>query len=184
MWCSERWKMLLKWSPIKGTWEDRVWAKGQRFRLYNRGGIRRWRATNFGCEKISSRNKEDRKVVVGKSIQYRMTLSHSKGDSTSATIKAKLFEITSLWDVRERRKRSTNRGLPLMIDPIFSLCCLLPAPCSFTGPATPRSCKMAREGNYKKHTFIIDSRIRINQIHKHNNTLLKHMHIEEPQMLY
>ena len=34
--------------------------------------------------------------VVGKSIQYGMTLSHSKDDSTSATIKAKLFELTSL----------------------------------------------------------------------------------------
>ena len=103
-----------------------------------------------------------------------MTLSHSKVDSTSATIKAKLFEITSLWDVREGRKRSTNRCLPLMIDPIFSLCCLLPAPCSFTGPATPRSCKMTREGNYKKHTFIIDSRIRINQIYKHQYAIETH----------
>ena len=34
--------------------------------------------------------------VVGKGIQYGMTLSHSKGDSSLATIKAKLFEITSL----------------------------------------------------------------------------------------
>ena len=125
-----------------------------------------------------------RNDCVGKSIQYGMTLSHSKGDSTSATIKAKLFGITSLWDVREGIKRYTNRCLPLMIDPIFSPCCLLPAPCSFTGPATPRSCKMTREGNYKKHTFIIDSRIRINQIYKYNNTPLKHMHIGEPQMLY
>ena len=103
-----------------------------------------------------------------------MTLSHSKGDSTSATIKAKLFEITSLWDVREGRKRSTNWCLPLMIDPIFSLCCLLSVPCSFTGPATPRSCKMTREGNYKKHTFIIDSRIRINQIYKHQFAIETH----------
>ena len=80
---------------------------------------------------------------------------------------AKLFKITSLWDVRERRKGSTNRYLPLMVDPIFPLCCLLLAPCSFTGPATQRSCKSTRKGNYKKHTSIIDYRISINQIYKH-----------------
>ena len=82
-------------------------------------------------------------------------------------LNSKLFKITSLWDVRERRKGSTNCCLPLMVDPIFPLCCLLLAPCSFTDPATQRSCKSTRKGNYKKHTSIIDSRIRINQIYKH-----------------
>ena len=89
-------------------------------------------------------------------------------------LNAKLFKITSLWDVRERRKGSTNRCLPLMVDPIFPLCCLLPAPCSFTGPATQRSCKSTRKGNYKKHTSIIDSGIRINRIYKHQATIETH----------
>ena len=39
---------------------------------------------------------ELKRSVVGKSIQYGMTLSHSKGDSSLATIKAKLSKITSL----------------------------------------------------------------------------------------
>ena len=80
-----------------------------------------------------------------------------------------------LYEMRERRERgSTNRYLPLMVDPIFPLCYLLLASCSFTGPATQRSCKITRKGNYKKHTSIIDLGIRINQIYKHQFTIETH----------
>ena len=73
-----------------------------------------------------------------------------------------------LYEMREGRKGwSTNRYLALIVDPVFTPCCLLLAPCPFTGPATHRSCKSTRKGNYKKHTSIIDYRISINQIYKH-----------------
>jgi len=41
---------------------------------------------------------------------------------------------------------------------------------------------MARERNYKKHTFITDPRIRINQTFKYNKASLIYMHVEETQM--
>lgn len=73
-----------------------------------------------------------------------------------------------LYEMREGRKGwSTNRYLALIVDPLFTPCRLLLAPCPFTGPATHRSCKSTRKGNYKKHTSIIDYRISINQIYKH-----------------
>ena len=107
-----------------------------------------------------------RQSVVGKSIQHGMTLSHSKGDSSLATVKAKLSKMTSLRHAKEERKRSTHRCLAQMVDPIFSLCCLLPAPCHLTSPATQDPANKTRKGNYKKHAFITDSRISINQIRK------------------
>ena len=80
-----------------------------------------------------------------------------------------------LYEMRERRKGwSTNRYLALIVDPVFTPCCLLLASCPFTGPATQRSCKSTRKGNYKKHTSIIDSGISINQIYKHRFTIKTH----------
>ena len=89
-------------------------------------------------------------------------------------LNAKLFKVSSLWDERGKKGWSTNRYLVLIVDPVFTPCCLLLAPCSFTGPATQRSCKSTRKGNYKKHTSIIDSRIGINQIYKHQYATERH----------
>ena len=104
-----------------------------------------------------------------------MTLSHSKGDSTSATTECKAIQdyFFMRWE-REEKDDLLTVILRLIVDPVFTPCCLLLAPCSFTGPATQRSCKSTRKGNYKKHTFIIDSRIRINQIYKHQFTIETH----------
>ena len=54
--------MFLTWIPTKGTWEDRVWAKGGWIRLYNRTRFRRGRATRSSFEKIISRKKVTKKV--------------------------------------------------------------------------------------------------------------------------
>ena len=118
---------------------------------------------------------QSRQFVFGKSIQYGMTLSHSKGDSTSATTEYKAIQdyFFMRWE-REEKDDLLTVILRLIVDPVFTPCCLLLAPCSFTGPATQRSCKSTRKGNYKKHTSIIDSRIRINQIYKHQYAIETH----------
>ena len=82
-----------------------------------------------------------------------------------------------LYVMREGRKGwSTNHYLALIVDPVFTPSCLLLAPCPFTGPATHRSCKSTRKGNYKKHTSIIDYRISINQMYKHLFIIKTHAH--------
>ena len=106
-----------------------------------------------------------------------MTLSHSKGDSTSATTECKAIQDYFFigWE-REEKDDLLTVILRLIVDPVFTPCCLLLAPCPFTGPATHRSCKSTRKGNYKKHTSIIDYRISINQMYKHLFIIMTHAH--------
>lgn len=86
--------------------------------------------------------------------------------------------------MQRKGKGITNRYPSLVHRSDLASRCLFPATYSSTDPATSSPCKMARERNYKKHAFITDLRISINQTCKYNKATLIHMHVEEIQKLY
>ena len=111
----------------------------------------------------------------------RMTLSHSKGDSSLATTVKQTTQGLLLYESNREWRKALTVALRLMSNPNSSLWPLAPSSLFFCLPSYNEILQNNKEGNYKRHAIITGSWISVNQTCNHHNILLKQEHIEEPQ---
>ena len=122
--------------------------------------------------------------VVGKSIQFGMTLSQLWGVTVPLQQGRQSYSNVLLYGMQGKERSITNLYPSLVRRYDLSPRCSLPSYFLFNRPNYTESLQKTRERNYETHAFINDLRISINQTCKYNKTTLIYMHIEEVRKLY